>query len=145
MLGNNDKLSSFHIWFQEAKLERSTLEINQSQTRTFDAVEIKLKVSPSPSKPDSNDKEGEEVNITPAIEQSWVTLISIRDSGPARVRRSPSWVRTETFLQTALQYLMFFQFWLRFPWNDTRPERTPGWGVKENYFILMENISIWNV
>ena len=71
-------------------------------------------------------KGGEEVNIILAIEQSSVTLISIRDSSPVRVRRSPSWVRTETFLQTALTYLMFFQFWLQFPSNDTRPERTPG-------------------
>ena len=43
-------------------MERTTLQINQpeSQTRKFEAVEIKLRMSPSPSKEVSQDKE--EVN-----------------------------------------------------------------------------------
>ena len=43
-------------------MERTTLQINQSesQTRKFEPVEIKLRMSPSPSKEVSQDKE--EVN-----------------------------------------------------------------------------------
>ena len=40
-------------------MERTTLQINQSesQTRKFEPVEIKLRMSPSPSKEVSQDKE----------------------------------------------------------------------------------------
>ena len=54
--GNSDKSFVFVFpSFQETKLERATLQIDKTEKGTFETVEIKLKVSPSPLKKDANE------------------------------------------------------------------------------------------